>query len=278
MGIFKDPEIPARAGALDDEAFADGSPASALVLREAARLANLLLARGGLIYRCAYDGDLATEGPGAALSFAPPYWQHLVPAPAIPVRKKYGVRAMRVRLRLVVTSGYRVMLFVGTDLRPSPVGVALADLTTVVGTGALQVVDLEVPVREGRDEVLSFYQRALVDPSTDSLLDTATYGSPSSGVVDTNGEYFFTETGATWNTAGSAQVHLGGHYVYFSDATGNTPVHGPCEIRTTLNQTTLGIYPPVPSSQQLRGSTFTIRKLPGVRVVSIACYGVDRTV
>lgn len=281
MAIFREPEIAARFGALDDEAFTDGSPGDAHVLREMARNGNLLASRSDLIYRAVYDPVASGEAVGAALSYAPPYWQHLTPTPAIPVRKKYGVRAMRVRIRMLVDADFELAVFVGTEARPTPQGRPITDSISVTGTGSVATYDGEIPVREARDEVLSFYYRAIVNPTVDPLMVTGTYGAQNTGTVESNTAWEFTDTASTWVQSGASQPHLGGHYVFFTDATGNTPLHGPCEVRATIPgliaSNTLGIYPPVPNNQFLRGSTYAIHKLPGVRLVSIACYGIDRS-
>lgn len=275
--IFRQPEIPTRFGALDDEAFTDGDEAAASLLREMARSTNLLVSRGDLIYRAAFDPNTSTEGPGAALSYATPHWQHFTPTPGIPVRKKYGVRSMRVRMRLAVDSGYEIAVFVGTSVRPSPTGRSITESIKIGGSGSVDVIDAEIPTREARDEVLSIYYRAIVNPSADPLMVTGTFGTLNTGTVESNTAWEFTDTAAAWNASGGSQPHIGGHYVYFSDASGNTPVHGPAEIRATLSSTQLGFFPPLPNNQFLRGSTYWIRKLPAVRLVSFAAYAVDRS-
>lgn len=278
MTTFKLPEIAARFGSLDDEAFVSGEPVSAHVLREMVRQGNYLASRGGFMFRWVGRNTTVTE-QGRAISYAPPFWRHLLNSPAFPVTKPYGITSLRTRLRLIVSSGQLIQLFVGTHLNPSPHGAELSALTTVTGTGSMQVVDVTTPCRVGPDEQLSFYVRALTDPTTDPLMVTATYGSPNTGVADRvyNTVDLFTRVGSTWNTAGNT-VDIGGHYVYFTNATGGTPRHGPAEVRGVNSATQLTFYPPAPDVRLIHGATFSIRKLPNVQVLSVATYGIDRVV
>lgn len=278
MTTFKTPEIAARFGSLDDEAFVSGEPVSAHVLREMVRQGNYLASRGGFMLRWLGRNTTVTE-QGRAISFAPPFWRHMLNSPVFPVSKPYGITSIRVRMRLIVSSGQLVQLFVGTHLKPSPHGANLSDFTTVTGTGAMQVIDFNVPCRVAPDEQLSFYVRALTDAATDPLMVTATYGSPNTGVVDRvqNTVDLFTRTGSTWNVAGNT-VDIGGHYVTFSNAAGGTPRHGPAEIRGVLSATQLTFYPAAPDVRLIHGATFTLRKLPNFQVISVAAYGIDRSV
>jgi hypothetical protein len=276
--MFRKPEVPDRFGAVEDEAIIDGEPGGAEVLRAMGRNANRLVVRGDLIFRACFDPDPSSEGPGVAKSFAPPYWQHLIPVPAVPVSKKFGITTARARIRISVTSGRTILLYVGTAQRPTPVGRPMDELIKILGTGSTEPYDFEFPVREQRGEILSIYYRAIIDPVNDPLMNTGTFGTVNQGVVDTGGAFEFSDNGSAWNASGANQPHLGGHYVYFTDSSDTTPIHGPAEVRQTVSATSLSFYPPAPQHQALRGSTFTLRKLPAVQLVSIAIYGKSREV
>ena len=127
--------------------------------------------------------------------------------------------------------------------------------------------------------------RAAVDITNDQLLDTGTYNGASSGTVTAAwpalGIFFDTSLATAWNTSGSDQPHLGGHYVYFTRPSDNQMVIGPRAIveMTRDNQEGYGMvfWPPVmdPAPGTGTGLTYTIRKLPSVRVGSLALAEVD---
>lgn len=275
MTLFKLPEVASVYGALATTAFSDGSPATAHKLRELVRNGNLEKARGGLMARWVADARATGERPGAALLFAPPYWQHVVQGLVVPVAKKHDLVVARVRIRAIVTLDQRVAWFVGATPRPTPrsARISLGEVGVMTGTGSDQVLTLEVPVRRAPAESLSIYARHLVDPTKDGLLVTGTYGSPNTGTVSTvPTPYSFGSSGASWSG-----VHTGGHYVLFT-ATGGGVRHVPSRIVDTLSSTELAIFPHFGSDAErfaVRGSTFELRKSPAVQLLSVAVYAED---
>lgn len=275
MTLFKLPELATEYGQLADAAFGDGSPGSAHVMRELGRNGNLLKARGGQVQRFVSDARSSSDGQGNALSFAPPYWQHLVPGLIIPANKKSGITSVRCRLRVQIDNGYKVLFSLGTMPRPTPRGRALstAELVVATGTGAEQVLTFTQRAQTAPGESLSLYCRHLVDPDNDAKLVTGTYGTPNTGtVVSVPTPYSFTASGATWNN-----VHTGGHYVIF-EASGGRVLHVPSKIVDTLSTIELAIFPHFGTDTiryGVRASTFTLYKSPAVRLISCAVYGVD---
>lgn len=277
--VFRLPEVATEYGGLDDAAFDDGSPVSAHVLREMARNGNRLTGRGDLLAQWnAYAEDGVDGLRSVARMFAAPYWQFLLPIPILEVEKRSGVDTVLVRLRVLVEAGFSVLFFVGTSLRPTPANTRSADQVAVAGSASIQNVDITVPVRRSRGELLSVYVRHVVNTTTDTLMDTATYGTPNTGVIpntSTRGFGHFSYPGATWTNA----IPSGGHYVNFSDATGREQRHVPSKIVAAyINSPIFELhFHPIISSpevfQSLVNATFTIRRLAAVRVISAAVYG-----
>lgn len=283
------PELATRIGCLDDEAFAVDASADAWGLRELVRNGNTFLARGGLMFRelgNVAGTDTETQAQGAKLSTVWPIWQACLALPeqGMPVPKKPGLTQMRMRVRATITSGRTVLLQVGTRLRPFNDQVAYAQVLEMLGTGALAVYeknDVEVDVAEG--ELLSFFAQTELDYENDPLLVTATYGGASTGTTYLSPRsLFWDQTLATpWNTTG-AQVHLGGHYVLFRSTSADKRVlWGPCPIVEVYRESpgageALYFYPEPPPELLGVELDYQIRKLPEMRLHSVACYSVDR--
>lgn len=280
MVYLKTPEFSSKFGAVDDLAFTDGSPVSAHVLREMARNGNRLISKGDLLFRWVGAEDDGTgESTSAGSSFAPPFWQYAIPVFPFPVLKRKGITQIRVRVRADIDSGLTLLFYVGTLKNPTPTPLATSNILTMAGTGSLAAYTKnDIEVREPAGEVLSFFYKYSVDPSSDALMNTATYGSPSAGTSSYNtGPFWFSDTGtpATWNTT-TAEVHEGGHYVQFLDSNSVRETFIG-EIRGVVSATQLLFWPECPNSQLIRGAKYQILKLPACKFVSIAVYGVDRT-
>jgi len=277
MTLFKTPEVAAVYGALADAAFADGAPVTAHKVRELVRDGNLLKGRAGMLARWVADQRTSGERPGAALAYAPPYWQHAVSSLVVPVGKKHGIRTLRARIRAIVSLDQRVSWFIGATPRPTPraARISQGEVAIQTGTGDVDVIDLEFPCQAPPGERLSIYMRHLVDPSKDPLMDTGTYGTPNTGTVNTvNTPYSFGHNAAAWSN-----VHTGGHYVLFTTAGGGIR-HVPSKIVDTLSGIDLAIYPHFGSDAErygTRGSTFTLYKSPSVQLLSVVVYGEDAT-
>jgi hypothetical protein len=284
MPIVRPPEINDRVGCLDDAAYGGGVAAEAFVLRELLRNSNALACRGGLMFRSLGNASNAVDEVargGQQRSFAAPFWTYALPIEQWPAPKKSGINRMRARVRAEITSGRTVELFVASRRIPyanQPGG----NILTMVGTGASAVYEKnDFVVDDGEGENLTFFQRAVVTKD-DPLLVTATYGGTQTGTV-TNAytDYFLNTAGAAWNTTGN-QVHVGGHYVNFMDPLNGQLIYGPCKIEEVYRETAslgrgLFFSPPLPPPAVLVGLAYEIRKLPDVRILSIAAYGVDRT-
>lgn len=284
MSIFRAPEVATRHGALDDEAFVDGADGRAGIAREMIRDANAQVGREHLVFRWQARARVVGEvGEGQGLSSAPPSWQALLPLlpEGMPVPKKHGLERLRVRIRAEIDDGRDVDLHLATSLSQAPTQ-GTGPTTVLRGTGAIERYDVEgVPCRRGLGEELALFARGRVNVDSDDLLDTGTYGGVASGTVSSAPTlYSIRVTGAGWNATGD-RVHLGGHYLITRDASGAV-LHGPAEIRAvgpdTGGGTTDELYfdPPAVQQMHLVGQTVEIRKLPQIRVVSVAIYTEDR--
>lgn len=288
MTFPRTPELATRVGCLDDTAFGEDDSADAWGLRELARNANRLLARGGLMFRDVGNAAGTTaelQANGAKLSHVWPIWQACLPCPelGLPVPKKPGLTRMRLRARATISSGRKVLLQVATRRRPLTEDPAQAQILEMAGTGSSEVYeanDFEVDVAEG--ELLSFYALGQTDPDTDPLLNTGLFGGASSGTTNVQGGVFLDLTlGAAWNTTG-AEVHRGGHYVVFRSTSADARIlWGPCPITEVYRETWatgkgLFFYPPPPADLLGAELAYEIHTLPQMRLHSVACYSVDR--
>ncbi len=283
MVLFKGYEIAGKFGGLDDDCLADGEPVSAHVLREMLRNGNRLKAKGDLMFRYVARADTNAE-TGESKLWAPPIWIHAINVPSIPVPKKAGLTKMRMKIRATIDNAANVAMYIGTSEKPTPDGRPSSEFLDLAGNGALQTYTFSnIAIREDAGERLSFYIKALVN-TTDSAMNTGTFGAPATGTVDGGAGNIgqFVEQGATWNRTGSTPAN-GGHYVYFWTDSGKTALkHGPAWIIDVGGQTgattdTLYFYPYTALGVQMSGSYFDIRKLPSVKIHSIACYSQSAT-
>lgn len=285
MPIFRPPEVPTRFGALHDEAFVDGSVADAGIEREVLRDHNSLVGAGHLVKRwftrlTVPPGD---EAGGYGRAIAAPFWEAAIPLPVegLPVRKKWGLERLSLDVMAVVELDRVVELFLATSISPDP---KLGGGPTLVmrGTGALETYSAEgIRCRRGAGEEIALFARGRIDPTSDPLLDTGTYGGTDTGTIDSAPTLFtLVDAGAGWNATG-ARVHQGGHYVVTRDAAGALRM-GAAEIRAVGPDIgggvtdTLFFWPPATDQRHLIGATYEIRKLPTLRYVSIAVYAEDR--
>lgn len=291
MAFFRPPEVSEAFGALDDDAFQDGSPTSAHVLRELCRNGNRLIAKSSLMFRWIGDAQTSGDNSGSGLGFAPFFWQHLINVPAMPVPKKYGATKMRVRVRAAITSGATVMVYVGTSRAPTPAHIRSGSdqlNCTGAGTGTVSVYEkADIPVRRDAGEVLSFYFRSYFDTST--ALATGTYGGNASGTVAfLIGNNFFDDTltkNDGWDTDVPSNTNLvdDGHFVLFKDSNGALLhvaqitgtgrdlgfIDNGSYTRTTDQ---LEFEPAARDIRNLAGSTYEIYQLPRIQMVSVAAY------
>lgn len=281
MANLREYETAAHIGCLDDECFGVDHAGDAHGLRELRRNHNAYISRPQLLYT--WHGaaqESYGEAPGGGWSFANPYWSYILPTPlgGFPIpHKPQGYTLLRLMLRAVLTLGKQYDLAVGTLGRPFSPSTAYAQVT---GTGTSQLIKHTFPMRDAPGELFNFHVRADVDHHSDSTLLTGTYGGTATGTVitarhDGGGLMSFTSAGAAWNTTGDT-VHRGGHYVMFTAVGDGRVLWGPCPV-VSVTDTGNGLFvkpalfgAPIIS---LWGQTYTIYKLPDLRLLSVVCYG-----
>lgn len=267
------PEIASAYGALDSDAAADGSAATAHLLRAAARSMHRLLAKPEPVLAALYDTRVPDSEGRAMSGPALPWWT---------VVETYPINAMRGRTSIDVRITLRVP--VGTDLRLQvctraqvfllnpPVGA----YKTATATGAWETVEWDgLPIdSSGVDEVTVY-----VAASAGSTLGaTATYGNPNTGTVQSATGFSMQTTAATtWvTTSGNtwAMRHL---LVFLSGAVIlTTPRLITAVFGTNPGQLLFEPALTAGEAAQVAGSTYEIRTLPLWRLAAVTAWTSQR--
>lgn len=275
---IKAPEISSAFGTIDDNALADGSPLSSHVVREIGRQGNRLQARvGDVAFRWLGASDTTNAAYGDAKLYVSPTWHHMFPFASIPIRKKAGQTKLRCRIRAGITEGHVVRLYVRTSVTTAPGNQGAGSILFMTGAAAGAVTAYtisDIPCGRGPNEVVAFYLYRRPAPATDTLMNTATYGTPNTGTCSTNfgRDRQIASTGAAPTWTG---VHNGGHYVHFkSPVSGETVMFS--RVTGTPSNTSLEVYP-FPPQIQTGGLDFEIYQMTTMRIVSVALYPQEAT-
>jgi len=302
---LKTPEFSSVSSALVDGAFDADRPISAHLMREWVRSSNRAASRSACVFRWTGLGhdDLYT--------YAPAQWRPATPLGTVTVRKCGGVRKLRVGATLTVENGKRVGLSLWTDAQES-LDPDMRAGVWVTGTGSSQLVTWEVPCPEDSEIQITPTMRAVVDPTSDTLVTSAnwsglsattfgdaTWGTPTVGPGGFGGSreweprclsdqyvqaqynaYPTTSVAAGWivdPTSGYA-IQRNGFYVWVWDSGtsggGAVAEVGVCEGAVNGDASPL-VSPEiwlVDSLPRLVGRVYTMRQLPTVALNSIAVY------
>ena len=211
--------------ALDDTAFADGNPLSAHMLREMARAANHLNRKGEFLFRwlgSSFEYDLVNWGQISHGVMNPGVeWTPLLPITRVWVPKPPGCTALRMRIRAQITAGKTLEFFVANQYAPVPEDANIRSSERIVGSGSTGVYQFsDLPAKEEAGDELSFFVRTLIDPSSDTALNTGTYGGAASGTATMISATEFKDENLVsgWNI-GTNNVADAGHYVVFTHPT-----------------------------------------------------------
>lgn len=287
-------EIAEPVGCLDDGAFPIDGSVDADALRELVRSRNTLLGRGKLVYRflaAAQGDDDESAAYGAALLFAWPGWQQIIPVPVggLEVAKTPGMTTLRLALRLRVDAAAKVEVFLATRAKPLSLTLRAADLLQLTGDGTSQrETKDDCACAAGDGETIGLHLRGVIDPDADAALDTGTYGGTSTGTVTavtavSVGTAAFLSGGAAWNLSPSAEVQDGGYVVTFFSASDGRVIYGPVPIVDTYRLTPSAgkglVFAELPGARLTvaAGDTYKITKVPAVRIYSAAIYEARRT-
>lgn len=286
MSIFA-VEIPSVFGAVNSTVAADGLPVSAQALREIARGGHRIIAQGEPLAQLVWDSSTdALDGviPGALSGYGVAgVWQKIYWGPMI-VDKRPGLRTATAKVVAKITSAEAIYMQIAT--RGAPFNRTadierVGNLITMVGSGSFTAyTKTGIPVDRGPMEGLDIYVQGA---STTTLIDTGTYGSPSSGTVDAIAQDTLLHHAATWDTVpagGSTTGTLadGSAFLSFEDASGNYLV-SPRRVIGVISATQLRFTPSISGddAQMLQGSTFKLRKFSEWRIASISLYTEDLT-
>lgn len=286
-------QIGSAFGAVDSDAFADGRPFGAHVLRAMARSTNRLTTKGQHLLTIAWPEENTTGDDGnthvwgMASTKAYPWWQiYTFP---ITVPKRPGLNRAGVRIRAKVTDDtnvYFALASLGALDQASATLMPLSHPNVLVATGGGTFSDYSLDdaiISAGDYERLAIwvYGRAtLVD-------NTATYGSPYTATLTYPADGIFADhvvdQSANWNTSLSypSQLDLanGGNVIQFYGADGNA-LGGPRQI-TLVDSPVMLSFSPSLSGQELasanRGASYKILQCARVTLASVSVAAQGRT-
>lgn len=211
MSVF-DPQIAAAYGALDSDAFFDGMPMNAHLLRVFARNSNRLASKGHQMFNAIWP-SVQSDGTTVPLQRRYQYaealgtaWAQVVPA--FRVSKKPGLSKMDVRLRANISDTLRIVFQVSTLAAPfaERVDTDNPNILVAVGTDAVATYIMDgIPISTDREEIIGLWARSV---SVDTVPSSAAYGAPTSGSVGraTNNQLVLpqTTTAITWGAGTSS--------------------------------------------------------------------------
>lgn len=266
------PEIASAFGALDSDAAADGSAATAHLLRSAARSMHRLLAKPEPVLAALYDTRVA-DGEGRAMSGpALPWWTAVE---TYPINAMRGRTSIDVRITLRVPSGTDLRIQVCTRAQPFQFNPPVGAYKTAAATGTWETIEYGgLPIDASRVDEVTVYVAA----SAGSTLGlTATYGAPNTGTVRSAvGDLMTATASTTWNNTGNTWsmrhllVLLSGSLVLMTPRliTGvysNAIVGLPGELR---------VDPPFTAGESALavGATYEIRQIPIWRLAAVTAW------
>ena len=224
MSTINTAEIASLYGALDSDAFADGGPFSAHLLRAMVMSANRLASKGEQIICLPWPirsnvGEDTIDGMRAV---APLYWTRIYSP--IPCPKRPGLNRADVRIRARVSDTDPVWVQVATRARPFNAHAASdADNVIVITPDGDNDIDQytkdSIPIDPGPYEEIEIYIKG--EPTGNG---PSTGGSPTArgglGSAPTYGNNSVEHASATWTAA----LAEDGHYIEFYDDNGNNVI------------------------------------------------------
>ena len=276
------PEIGTTYGSVDSDAFVDGAPYSAHILRPIIRGRNRLVAKGHEAFNLVWPvrEQVVDEGTDSYPFnvIVPPFWARF--HPPIEVEKKPGLTELNVGLTAGVLNSYDVQFQVCTRAQPFRLTGAFDEITAD-GDNDFDSYNLApVPCSPDGYEVIEIWFRAIPDNS--DLVSTGTVGTPntssSSAMVITPEQVILSS--ANWNAVASGNTHLAenGTAVIFNGPVG--PVTYP---RLVVDVDTDRFwFGPTLDLNELADARLThdfdLVQLPRMIVANIMGYYSDRTV
>lgn len=296
------PEIASEYGALDDDAIADGGPASAQAVRTLVMSTHRLLAMGEPILSLMFDASEDAGGSGGLSArgylngFAMPnQWRRLYPAPLV-VPKKQTHRKAEMKVVAQIETGRTCLIQLVTNgcaynndaVSTSP------NVLSLNGNGNFATYSIADNVDHqrillGPYSIESFELYVKAELSLSSLISTGTYGVNATGTAEFGVLDFtrntFRDASSNWNTVGQ-RVDDGSVWVKFVNALNanellTAPRHivGVYVVPTESDATVLAFDPPM-SLQEAKlcdGSTYELHHSPGYRIASVSINTEDLT-
>lgn len=275
------PEIATLYGALDSDAFVDGSPFGAHVLRPMVMSANRLTSKGQHLTTLLFpktdtdDTEAGTLTFGMASAKAYPWWaRYLLP---ITVPKRPGLTRGDLRVHVKVTSGYRCFLAIETRPIASLQGtLALThpNVLEVTGTGSFEDESLDGIILDGSDyETIGVWVQGV--PQYVDL--EATYGAPRTGTITAPQDIITSSTvidqAANWNTTlafpSSRDYANDGHVIKFGN--GNIAPRAIISVDSPVGMTFAPPLEPAQVARAMLEGTYQILKVPQI---TIACLSI----
>lgn len=267
------PEIASAFGAMDSDAAADGSAATAHLLRAAARSMHRLLAKPEPVLAALYDTRVG-DSEGRALSGpALPWW---VQVETYPITAMRGRSTVDVRVTMRVASGTVMRLQLCSRASPFTPAPAVGAYKTAAATGAWETIEWDgLPIDSSGEDDLTLYVAA---DAGSTLGSTGTYGSPNTGTVqEVTGTLMRTGAATTWNITGSTWTW--GHLLAF--VSGTTLLATPRLITGVVASPVgaLSFAPGMEPSEAatMRGVTYEIRTIPLWRIAAVTAWTTQRT-
>ena len=287
------PQVASAFGAVDSDAFADGRPFGAHVLRAMSRSANRLTTKGQHLLTLAWpvqntSGDDANSHVwGMASTRAYPWWQiYTFP---ITVPKRPGLNRAGLRIRAKITDDTSVLFALaslGAIDQSSPTLFDSDHPNVLTGTGGGTFTDYSL-----NDAIISAgdYERlAIWVYGGATLIDnTATYGSPYTATLTYPTDGIFADhvvdQSASWNPTlqypSTLDLANGGNVIQFYGSNGNA-LGGPRQITLVDSPVQISFSPPLSSNELAsanRGASYKILQCARVTLASVSVAAQGRT-
>ena len=283
-------------GALDSDAFSDGAPYGGPKIRTPVGVGNWMVTKERALGTLVWPNHNSHGSERAIGDFAGHGWlQWRQIHPPIPIPKRPMSRTMEVRLRCGVSDSDKVFFQFAT--RAAPFRVPQSTEASASSASILKCEDAGggnialysktgVPTSRDGIEWMNLFVRGY---ATEQAMVTGTYGTPQSG-TQAHGSpsqfhgwekdaLFYSGT-ATWAASGpnpGANIAAGGHYIAFTDASGNDIGVMPRDIIDSGPFSSGGGYiqwwpqlDPIELQRVRDGTGFAIYQLAQWRLVSLA--------
>lgn len=278
---IRTPEIASAYGAIDSNAFADGSPVDPHILRTLARSANRLVCRGEMICQYIFESStLTTAGleQSRLETWGWPLWLQILPGPVIR-KKKPGITKATLDVRYAANTGDKFYIQCVTDRSPfNPAADGNSENTiaiTAASSAHAWATKTGIPLEYGSTEHTSFWMRGVPGTATAA----ATYGDPIGNCNGLHRPNIVECVGAAFTTSLPTFASTG-HAVEISDGTTGDLLVPASWIAAVVSSERLVISPDIPEFMFVEAHTnfdYRIVALPAPRIINLALYGEDRT-